>query len=146
MPRPSARLLPRRFCLEQGSLSTTRRGKPRLRGALWRVRAICSTPIKTTLNRLSTAIDLRYDGDPTTVDEFDGRFTDSQLFTLKNETRRSRDYAVLGVGGAYLFQVLDAYASGFLVEFDVSPTLTGSLSPAVEPLAPLGAKLTFAWP
>lgn len=101
---------------------------------------------QTTLNRLSTAIDLRYDGDPSTVDEFDGRFTDSQLFTLKNETRRSRDYAVLGVGGAYLFQVLDAYASGFLVEFDVSPTLTGSLSPAVEPLAPLGAKLTFAWP
>ena len=101
---------------------------------------------QTTLNRLSTAIDLRYDGDPTTVDEFDGRFTDSQLFTLKNETRRSRDYAVLGVGGAYLFQVLDAYASGFLVEFDVSPTLTGSLSPAVEPLAPLGAKLTLTWP
>ncbi|MEK9829644.1 MAG: DUF5683 domain-containing protein, partial [Schleiferiaceae bacterium] len=101
---------------------------------------------QATLNRLSTAIDLRYDGDPSTVDEFDGRFTDSQLFTLKNETRRSRDYAVLGVGGAYLFQVLDAYASGFLVEFDVSPTLTGSLSPAVEPLAPLGAKLTFAWP
>lgn len=101
---------------------------------------------QSTLNRLNTAIDIRFDTDPTTTDEFVGRFTDNQLFTLKNETRRSRDYAILGVGAAYLFQVLDAYASGFLVEFDVSPTLIGSLSPAVEPLAPLGAKLTFAWP
>lgn len=101
---------------------------------------------QSTLHRLSTALDLRYDGDPTTVDEFEGRFTDAQLFTLKNETRRLRDYAILGVGGAYLFQVLDAYASGFLVEFDVSPTLSGSLSPVLEPHAPMGAKLTFAWP
>ena len=99
-----------------------------------------------TLDRLNTAIDIRYDGDPNTVDEFEGRFSDAQLFTLKNETRRSRDYAVLGVGGAYLFQILDAYASGFLVDFDVSPTLTGKVSPAVEPMAPLGAKLTLSWP
>ena len=34
-----------------------------------------------------------------------------------------------GVGAAYLFQVLDAYSSGFLVHFDVSPTLVGSVSP-----------------
>ncbi|MFM1884319.1 MAG: hypothetical protein RL168_503 [Bacteroidota bacterium] len=99
-----------------------------------------------TLNRLNTAIDLRYDNDPTTVDEFDGRFTDAQLFTLKNETRRSRDYAVLGVGAAYLFQVLDAYASGFLVEFDVTPTLTSTIAPSVEPMAPVGVSWTWSWP
>jgi hypothetical protein len=99
-----------------------------------------------TLNRLNTAIDARYDNDPTTVDEFDGRFTDAQLFTLKNETRRSRDYAVLGVGAAYLFQVLDAYASGFLVEFDVTPTLTSTIAPSVEPMAPVGVSWTWSWP
>ena len=101
---------------------------------------------QSTLNRLNTAIDIRFDTDPTTTDEFVGRFTDNQLFTLKNETRRSRDYAILGVGAAYLFQVLDAYSSGFLVHFDVSPTLVGSVSPCPQPLAPLGAKIQLSWP
>ena len=100
---------------------------------------------QSTLNRLNTAIDLRYDNDTLTVDEFDGRFTLNQLFTLKNETRRLRDYAVLGVGAAYLFQVLDAYASGFLVGFDVSPTLVGVVSPSLQPQSPFGAKLTLQW-
>ncbi|NCZ95379.1 MAG: hypothetical protein EBZ16_07645 [Flavobacteriia bacterium] len=59
---------------------------------------------------------------------------------------RSRDYAILGVGAAYLFQVLDAYSSGFLVHFDVSPTLVGSVSPCPQPLAPLGAKIQLSWP
>ena len=101
---------------------------------------------QSTLNRLNTAIDIRFDTDPTTTDEFVGRFTDNQLFTLKNETRRSRDYAILGVGAAYLFQVLDAYSSGFLVHFDVSPTLVGNVSPCPQPLAPLGAKIQLSWP
>lgn len=101
---------------------------------------------QSTLNRLNTAIDIRFDNDPTTTDEFVGRFTDNQLFTLKNETRRSRDYAILGVGAAYLFQVLDAYSSGFLVHFDVSPTLVGSISPCAQANAPWGAKIQLTWP
>jgi hypothetical protein len=101
---------------------------------------------QSTLNRLNTAIDLRYDNDPMTVDEFDGRFTNNQLFILKSETRRSRDYAILGVGAAYMFQVLDAYASGFLVKFDVSPNLVGSIQPNSSPMAPIGAKFCLSWP
>lgn len=95
--------------------------------------------------RLTTAIDLRLDNDPLTVDEFDGQFTTNQLFSLQNDYRRRRDYAVLGVGAGYLFQVLDAYAAGHLVDFDVSPNLSARFRPAFGPQATFGAQLTFAW-
>ncbi|MEY3941896.1 MAG: hypothetical protein RIR07_782 [Bacteroidota bacterium] len=95
--------------------------------------------------RLSTAIDLRLDGDPLTLDEFDGQFTVNQLFSLQNDYRRRRDYAFLGVGAGYLFQVLDAYAAGHLVDFDVSPNLSGRFRPAFGPNATFGANFTIAW-
>ena len=96
-------------------------------------------------NRLTTAIDLRLDNDPLTVDEFDGQFSTNQLFSLQNDYRRRRDYAVLGVGAGYLFQVLDAYAAGHLVDFDVSPNLSARFRPALGPQTTFGAQLTFAW-
>jgi len=96
-------------------------------------------------NRLTTAIDLRLDNDPLTVDEFDGQFSTNQLFSLQNDYRRRRDYAVLGVGAGYLFQVLDAYAAGHLVDFDVSPNLSARFRPAFGPQTTFGAQLTLAW-
>ncbi len=100
---------------------------------------------QSSYKRLTNAIDLRLDGNPLTVDEFDGQFTVNQLFSLQNDYRRRRDYAVLGVGAGYLFQVLDAYAAGHLVDFDVSPNLSGRVRPAFGPNATFGANLTFAW-
>jgi hypothetical protein len=100
---------------------------------------------QNNFRRLSTAIDLRLDNDPGTVDEFDGQFTVNQLFSLQNDYRRRRDYAVLGVGAGYLFQVLDAYAAGHLVDFDVSPNLSAQIRPAFGPQTTFGAQLTLAW-
>ena len=98
-----------------------------------------------SFNRLSRAIDLRLDNDPLTLDEFDGQFSTNQLFSLQNDYRRRRDYAVLGVGAGYLFQVLDAYAAGHLVDFDVSPNLSARFRPALGPQTTFGAQLTLAW-
>ena len=98
-----------------------------------------------SFNRLSRAIDLRLDNDPLTLDEFDGQFSTNQLFSLQNDYRRRRDYAVLGVGAGYLFQVLDAYAAGHLVDFDVSPNLSARFRPAFGPQTTFGAQLTLAW-
>ncbi len=100
---------------------------------------------QNNFRRLSTAIDLRLDNDPATVDEFDGQFTVNQLFSLQNDYRRRRDYAVLGVGAGYLFQVLDAYAAGHLVDFDVTPNLSAQIRPAFGPQTTFGAQLTLAW-
>ncbi len=98
-----------------------------------------------SFNRLSRAIDLRLDNDPLTLDEFDGQFSTNQLFSLQNDYRRRRDYAVLGVGAGYLFQILDAYAAGHLVDFDVSPNLSARFRPALGPQTTFGAQLTLAW-
>ena len=98
-----------------------------------------------SFNRLSRAIDLRLDNDPLTFDEFDGQFSTNQLFSLQNDYRRRRDYAVLGVGAGYLFQILDAYAAGHLVDFDVSPNLSARFRPALGPQTTFGAQLTLAW-
>ena len=98
-----------------------------------------------SFNRLSRAIDLRLDNDPLTFDEFDGQFSTNQLFSLQNDYRRRRDYAVLGVGAGYLFQILDAYAAGHLVDFDVSPNLSARFRPAFGPQTTFGAQLTLAW-
>lgn len=98
-----------------------------------------------SFNRLSRAIDHRLDNDPLTLDEFDGQFSTNQLFSLQNDYRRRRDYAVLGVGAGYLFQILDAYAAGHLVDFDVSPNLSARFRPALGPQTTFGAQLTLAW-
>lgn len=100
---------------------------------------------QSTFNRLSLAIDIRYDNDPNTIDEFDGLYTTNQLFSLQNTYRRSRDYAVLGLAGTYLFQVLEAYAAAHLVDFDVSRNLSLKLSPTTLPQPLIGAKMTFSW-
>jgi len=64
---------------------------------------------------------------------------------LQNDYRRSRDYAVLGLAGTYLFQVLEAYAAAHLVDFDVSRNLSLRLSPATLPQSLIGAKMTLSW-
>ncbi|MCO4749808.1 MAG: DUF5683 domain-containing protein [Schleiferiaceae bacterium] len=100
---------------------------------------------QSSFDRLSLAIDFRYDNDPSTIDEFDGLYTTNQLFSLQNDYRRSRDYAVLGLAGTYLFQVLEAYAAAHLVDFDVSRNLSLRLSPATLPQSLIGAKMTLSW-
>jgi len=100
---------------------------------------------QSTLNRLNQAIDIRFDSDPTTVDEFDGVLNDFQLFNYQSNYQTQRDYSILILLGAYSFQALEAYAAGFLVDFDVTPNLSVQPSPAVTPEGLLGAKLTFTW-
>ena len=75
------------------------------------------------VSKLKNAIDLRFDGPPGSVDEFAGIYSDSQLFSLENEYTRLRDYSFLGLIGIHMLQCIDAYAAGFLVDFDISPDL-----------------------
>jgi len=97
------------------------------------------------VSSLKTAINQRF-LEPTEIDEFSGIYTDSQLFSLENEYTRLRDYSFLGILAVYLLQSLDAYAAGFLVDFDVSPTLNLSTSYSPLPLAPIGGKIILSWP
>jgi hypothetical protein len=69
------------------------------------------------------ALDYRLDNDPLTIDPYVGQYTPTQLLSLKNTARRSRDYAALGMLAAWGFQVLDAHVGGHLYSFDVSRNL-----------------------
>ena len=100
---------------------------------------------QSTLNRLNGAIDVRFDNDPSTVDEFDGILNDFQLFNYQSNYQTQRDYSILILLGTYTFQALEAYAAGFLVDFDVTPNLSVQPSPAITPEGLMGAKLTFSW-
>jgi len=82
-------------------------------------------------NHYALALDYRLDNNPLTIDPYAGQYTPTQLLSLKNTARRSRDYAALGVLAAWGFQVLDAHVGGHLYSFDVSRNL--ELQARVEP-------------
>ena len=96
------------------------------------------------VSRLKDAIEIRFEV-PGETDEFSGVFSDSQLFSLENEYTRLRDYSFLALIGIHLLQCIDAYAAGFLVDFDVSDDLNLSASYSSIPEAPIGAKISLSW-
>ena len=96
------------------------------------------------VSRLKEAIEIRFEV-PGEIDEFNGIFSDSQLFSLENEYTRLRDYSFLALIGIHLLQCIDAYAAGFLVDFDVSDNLNLSASYSALPEAPIGAKISLSW-
>jgi hypothetical protein len=92
-------------------------------------------------NHFNAALDARLDNDPTTVDPYANVYTPTQLLSLKNTARRSRDYAFLGMMAAWGFQVLDAHVGGHLYAFDVGRNL--SLDAKIAPASTgLGLSLT----
>ncbi len=99
-----------------------------------------------TVGMLKEAINQRFDNDPLTIDRYNAVFTDSQLFSLENEYTRLRDYSFLGLIGIHMLQCIDAYAAGFLVDFDISPDLNIATSYYPTPNAPIGAKIILSWP
>tara|TARA_Y100000385_G_scaffold121678_3_gene126476 strand:- start:9644 stop:10279 length:636 start_codon:yes stop_codon:yes gene_type:complete len=97
------------------------------------------------VSRLKEAIEIRFEV-PGGIDEFNATYSDSQLFSLENEYTRLRDYSFLALIGIHLLQCIDAYAAGFLVDFDVSADLNLSASFNTTPEAPIGAKISLSWP
>ena len=95
------------------------------------------------VSKLKNAINIRFNGG---ADDFAGIYTDSQLFSLENEYTRRRDYSFLGLIGIHMLQCIDAYAAGFLVDFDISPDLNIATSYCPAPNAPLGGKIILSWP
>ncbi|HNQ13471.1 MAG TPA: DUF5683 domain-containing protein [Bacteroidia bacterium] len=84
------------------------------------------------LERYRTAIKLRSDGDPNTIDEFADRYEDQDLFTLKDFYRRNRDVSIISGVGIYLLQIVDAYVDAHLLYFDVSDDLSLHIRPYTE--------------
>ena len=94
--------------------------------------------------RYRTAYLALVDGDPTTVDEFDGQFTPAQVLEVTDTYRRWRDLSYIAVGAVYLLNVVDATVDGHFVRFDVSPDLSLRMGPSFGTMAQGAPGLSFA--
>ncbi len=92
--------------------------------------------------RFKLAYQLVADDDATTVDEFNGRYSANFLKNIKNQYRRNRDLAIIGMAGVYLLNVIDAHVDAHLKDFDVSDDLTLNISPEFSTHASISNGLT----
>ncbi len=69
-----------------------------------------------------------------------GGFSANANRTLRDQSRRNRDFSVLLGALAYALQALDAYVSAHLADFDVSEDLSLRLAPT-----PTGAAASLRW-
>jgi len=81
--------------------------------------------------RFRTAYNLLTDDDPTTIDEFEGRQSANNLKYLRDDARRSRDYAIMFTALVYVLNIIDANVFATLKDFDVSDDISLRIRPSV---------------
>ena len=81
--------------------------------------------------RFQLAYDIINDGDPNTVDEFNGAITSDKLNNYKKSYRRNRDLAIIGTLGLYLLNIVDAHVDAHLRDYDISDDLAMTIEPMV---------------
>lgn len=79
--------------------------------------------------RYKTAYNLVADGDPSTIDEFNGQFSEDALKNARNGYRRNRDLGVICLVGAYALSIIDTYVIATLKNWDVSEDLAMTIEP-----------------
>ena len=84
--------------------------------------------------RFKLAYDLVTDGDETTVDEFNGRYSADYLKKLKNNYRRNRDLSIIITAGLYVLNIIDAHVDAHMKDYDISDDLTMNLEPTMTQL------------
>jgi hypothetical protein len=93
----------------------------------------------------SNALTLRYDDDPGTKDEFEHKYTDAELVTLKKQYKKRRDLCLIGVGAVYLFNVIDANVDAHLRKFDekINEKLSLSIRPTSNVMTTFGRPVYY---
>jgi hypothetical protein len=80
----------------------------------------------------SDAYRIRVDGDTTTIDEFEGVYSDANLVTLKNYYRRNMDLSIIFTSVLYALNIIDAAVDAHLFEYDISDDLTLRVQPQLH--------------
>jgi hypothetical protein len=83
------------------------------------------------------------DNDPSTMDEFNGRYGASEVRRVMETYQRWRDISWFALAGVYLLNVVDASVDAHFVRFDVSPDLSLKVGPSIHS-ASLGLSLQLA--
>lgn len=79
--------------------------------------------------RFKDAYFIRKDGDPTTIDEFDGLLSEDGLKYYVTAYRRNRDLAYIGLAAFYILNVIDANVDAHLFDWDISDKLALRVQP-----------------
>ena len=61
------------------------------------------------------------------------QLTEDQLRSRKDVFRRQRDYNIIFIGVVYAINIIDANVDAHLMEFNVNPNISGSISPTLLP-------------
>jgi|ERR1019366_2433438 hypothetical protein len=73
----------------------------------------------------------RIDGNPATVDNYVGIYSDDNLFTLQKAYHRYRDLSVIGIALLYVLNIVDASVDAHMFTFDVGDDLSFSIHPTL---------------
>lgn len=79
--------------------------------------------------KYKTAYKYRVDGDPNTIDEFEGTASESNLLDLKNYYRRNLDLGVIFTAVLYALNLVDAAVDAHLFHYDISDDLSMQVQP-----------------
>ena len=90
----------------------------------------------------------RLDDNSSTVDEFDGVYSDANLIELQDYYRKNRDLSIIGGVLLYVMNIIDANVDAHLFNFDVSEDLSLNIAPqnlglgfGNQPIAGIGISL-----
>lgn len=73
----------------------------------------------------------RTDGDSTTIDEFDGYYSESNLLDLSSYYRRNMELSVVIFTFVYIINIIDAAVDAHLYDFDISDDLSMRVQPSI---------------
>lgn len=71
------------------------------------------------------------DGDPTTIDEFNGRYSELQLKNARDSYHRNRDFGIIAIVAAYALSIIDTHVIATLKNWDVTPDLSIRVEPTI---------------
>jgi len=82
-----------------------------------------------SLRNYNNAYKLRMDGNPATIDNYEGKYSDDNLLQIKNFYRRNLELTVIFAVGLYALNIIDASVDAHLFEFDINDDLSVKVSP-----------------
>ena len=87
---------------------------------------------KKSFNNFKTAYGYRVDGDPLTVDEYEGRASEASLKSYMDYYQRNKDLSYIVAGLFYVFNIVDAAVDAHLFNFPKNDNLSFNFQPSIE--------------
>ena len=84
------------------------------------------------------------DGDPGTVDEFNGAYSAQSVLNVADTYRRWRDLSYIAFGAVYILNIVDASVDAHFVRFDVGTDLSLQVAPSLYTAAQGAPGLSIA--